>query len=176
MMKTRNSRRFISVALGSLLLACLSGVAHAAEGCSGREQSHSEPGTTILRTVLAGVPAIIRVPKAVQKPLIVLWHGLGPPGSEDELMAALPLDDVPAVKVYLGLPLFGARAPAAGTETLAQRQAQDYALRIFDPVVVGAARELPRVLGALRDRRCPGAGGKVGLFGFSAGGAAVLVA
>ncbi len=91
-------------------------------------------------------------------------------------MAALPLDDVPAVKVYLGLPLFGARSPAAGAETLAQRQAEDYSLRIFEPVVVGAAQELPRVLAALRDRKCPGASGKIGLFGFSAGGTAVLVA
>jgi predicted esterase len=116
------------------------------------------------------------VPKTINKPLIVLWHGLGPPGSEDELMAALPLDDVPATKVYLGLPLLGARAPAPGTETLAQRQARDYALRIFEPVVVGAAQELPQVLAALRERKCPGATGKIGLFGFSAGGAAVLVA
>jgi dienelactone hydrolase len=91
-------------------------------------------------------------------------------------MSALPLDDVPAIKVYLGLPLFGARAPAPGTETLAQRQAEDYALRIFDPVVAGAAQELPHVLSALRERKCPGASGKIGLFGFSAGGAAVLIA
>jgi hypothetical protein len=41
----------------------------------------------------------------VTKPPIVLWHGLGPPASEGDLMSALPLDDVAAVKVYLGLPL-----------------------------------------------------------------------
>jgi predicted esterase len=130
---------------------------------------------TILRLSLAGVPAILRVPKVVKKPVIVLWHGLGPPGSEDELMTALPLDEVAAVKVYLGLPLLGARAPAPGTPSLAERQAEDYALRIFEPVVVGAAQELPRVLAALQERKCPGAAGKIGLFGFSAGGAAVLV-
>jgi hypothetical protein len=102
-----------------------------------------------VQTTLAGVPAILRVPKAIRKPPIVLWHGLGPPASESELMKALPLDDVPSVKVYLGLPLFGARAPSDGAESLARRQAEDYAYRIFEPVVVGAAKELPAVLKAL---------------------------
>jgi hypothetical protein len=37
-------------------------------------------------------------------------------------MEALPLDDVPAVKVYLGLPLFGARAPSGGPGELVQLQ------------------------------------------------------
>ncbi len=47
---------------------------------------------------------------------IVLWHGFGPPASEQALMEALPLDEVPAVKVYLGLPMFGSRAPAERCE------------------------------------------------------------
>lgn len=125
---------------------------------------------------LAGVPAILRVPASVRKPPIVLWHGLGPPASEAELMKDLPLDDVPAVKVYLGLPLFGVRAATAGAQSLAQRQAQDYGLKIFEPVVVGAALELPTVLDELHKLGCLRPRDKVGLFGFSAGGAAVLVA
>jgi len=129
-----------------------------------------------VRTTLAGVPAILRVPKAIRKPLIVLWHGLGPPAGESELMTALPLDDVPSVKVYLGLPLFGARAPADDAESLARRQAEDYASRIFEPVVVGAAQELPAVLKALRGKKCLGPNEGIGLFGFSAGGTAVLIA
>jgi dienelactone hydrolase len=174
MTKARNLQRFIAGTLGCLLLF---GSCHAAESCAWQAGSHSAPeAPTILRASLAGVPALIRVPKVVKKPSIVLWHGLGPPGSEAELMTALPLDEVPAVKVYLGLPLLGARAPAPGTDSLGQRQAKDYALRIFEPVVVGAARELPRVLVALQQRKCHGASGKIGLFGFSAGGAAVLVA
>ena len=95
-----------------------------------------------VQTTLAGVPAILRVPKGINKPPIVLWHGLGPPASEGELMKALPLDEVPSIKVYLGLPLFGVRAPSDGAESLAQRQAEDYALQIFEPVIVGAAQEL----------------------------------
>jgi pimeloyl-ACP methyl ester carboxylesterase len=107
---------------------------------------------------------------------IVLWHGLGPPASERELMKALPLDDVPSVKVYLGLPLFGARAPSDGAESLARRQAEDYASRIFEPVVLGAAKELPAVLKTLREKRCLGPNDAIGLFGFSAGGTAALIA
>ncbi|HEY6922912.1 MAG TPA: hypothetical protein VI653_05555, partial [Steroidobacteraceae bacterium] len=113
----------------------------------------SEPVQTI-QTALAGVPAILRVPQTIKKPPIVLWHGLGPPASEADLMEDLPLDEVPAVKVYLGLPLFGARAPTSESDSLVQRQTENYALRIFDPVVVGAARELPAVLAELRKQGC----------------------
>jgi len=133
-------------------------------------------GIVTLQTTLAGVPALLRVPKVITKPPIVLWHGFGPPASESELMKALPLDDVAAVKVYLGLPLFGTRAPSGSSQTLAQRQASDYASLIFEPVVMGAAKELPSVLSELRKRQCLGANQKIGLFGFSAGGAAVLFA
>ena len=127
-------------------------------------------------TTLAGVPAILRVPKAIRKPPIVLWHGLGPPASEGELMKALPLDDVPSVKVYLGLPLFGVRAPSDSAESLARRQAEDYASRVFEPVVVGAANELRAVLKTLREKKCLGPNDEIGLFGFSAGGTAALIA
>ncbi|MDB6009653.1 MAG: peptidase, partial [Gammaproteobacteria bacterium] len=71
-----------------------------------------------VQTTLAGVPAILRVPNMITKAPIVLWHGFGAPASESELMKALPLDDVAAVKVYLGLPLFGSRAPSSGSDTL----------------------------------------------------------
>jgi len=128
------------------------------------------------RTELAGVPAIVRQPAVVRLPPIVLWHGYGAPGSEAELMQALPLDDVPAVKVYLGLPLFGARAPTPPDESVAARQKRDFAGLLFAPAVVGAADELPAVVAALRERGCAGAHDRIGLFGFSAGGTAALVA
>ena len=133
-------------------------------------------GVSTLLTRLNGVPAILRAPKVVSRPPIVLWHGFGPPASEAALMKALPLDEVPSVKVYLGLPLFGARAPTESEESLAQRQAEDYGTRIFEPVVLGAAHELPTVVSALRQMKCLGDEDQVSLFGFSAGGAAVLSA
>jgi predicted esterase len=127
-------------------------------------------------TTLAGVPAVVRVPVSVSKPPIILWHGFGPPASEQALMDALPLDDVPAVKVYLGLPLFGARAPTPEADSLPKRQSEDYGLRVFEPVVLGAAKELSAVVDALRKQHCIARNEPIGLFGFSAGGAAVLLA
>jgi predicted esterase len=137
--------------------------------------ARADPVATF-ETTLAGVPALLRVPKTIAKPPIVLWHGFGPPASEQALMETLPLDDVPAVKVYLGLPLFGKRAEAGGVEALKRRQANDFASQIFAPVVVGAAKELPAAVKALRAMGCMARDEKIGLFGFSGGGAAVLLA
>lgn len=131
---------------------------------------------TVVETRLASVPALMRVPSKVSQPPIFLWHGFGPPASERALMEALPLDEVPAIKVYLGLPQFGAREAAGGREDLMRRQAEDLGRLVFEPVVVGAAQELPSVIAALQELQCIRAQDKVGLFGFSAGGAAALLA
>lgn len=129
----------------------------------------------IVTTELAGVPAILRIPARPTKPPIILWHGFGAPANEDALMQALPLDDVPAVKVYLGLPMFGKRALPGGTEELVRRQKKDVGLEVFEPIVVGAANELPSVIRELERRGCMKKGEKIGLFGFSAGGASALL-
>ena len=129
-----------------------------------------------LETRLADVPVLLRAPPKMSKPPILLWHGFGPPASERALMEALPLDEVPALKIYLGLPLFGARQPADGREDMVRRQNEDLGRLVFEPVVVGAAQELPDVIAALQHFGCLHAGQKIGLFGFSAGGAAVLFA
>jgi predicted esterase len=131
---------------------------------------------TIVETRLASVPALMRVPSRVTRPPILLWHGFGPPGSERALMEALPLDDVPAIKIYLGLPQFGAREAPGGREDMMRRQAEDLGRLVFEPVVVGAAQELPSVIAALQELHCVRAQDKVSLFGFSAGGAAALLA
>jgi alpha-beta hydrolase superfamily lysophospholipase len=127
-------------------------------------------------TTLGVVPAILSMPAEVHKPPILLWHGFGPPASEQALRKAFPLDDVPAIKIYLGLPLFGERAPGGGTDELVRRQSADMGLLIFKPIVVGAVAELPGVIRQLRSRGCLRPGDKVGLFGFSAGGAVALLA
>jgi len=126
-------------------------------------------------TTLANVPATLRIPPRVSMPPIVLWHGFGPPASESELMSRFPLDEVPAIKVYLGLPLFGSRAPAGGTDVLVRRQKEDVALLVFKPVVWGAVDELPSVVRALTRHGCMKAADKIGLLGFSAGGTAALI-
>lgn len=136
----------------------------------------SDDAPMVIAASLGDTPALIRIPARISKAPILLWHGFGPPDSERALMEALPLDDVPAVKVYLGLPMFGARQPAGGMEELGRRQSEDLATLVFEPVVMTAAKELPAVVRELERRRCLERGGAVGLFGFSAGGASVLYA
>jgi len=161
-----------------LAAALFSGACHAAaqEAYSCRARAQGADPVATIETTLGGVPAILRVPKTIAKAPIVLWHGFGPPASERALAEALPLDDVPAVKVYLGLPLFGKRAEAGGVETLKKRQTTDFASLVFEPVVVGAAEELPAVVKALQSMDCMKRGEKIGVFGFSGGGAAALLA
>lgn len=131
---------------------------------------------TVVSERLAGVPALLRIPKMATRPPIVLWHGFGPPAGEQALMEALPLDDVPAVKVYLGLPLFGARLPPGGVDEIIRRQTEDFAALVFEPAVMAAVEELPAVVKSLKERGCLRPNDKIGLFGFSAGGASVLMA
>jgi predicted esterase len=128
-----------------------------------------------ITTSLSGVPAILRVPSRVTRSPIVLWHGFGPPDSEEALMTVLPLDDVPAIKVYVGLPLFGKRGLPGGKDELIRRQKEDMAQLVFKPIVLEAANELPAIVRELMRHGCMSAGEKIGLFGFSAGGASVLI-
>jgi dienelactone hydrolase len=136
----------------------------------------ARPEPAIISTTLANTPALLRVPGTITQSPIVLWHGFGPPASERALMDALPLDDVPARKVYLGLPMFGERSLAGGMDELAQRQREDLATLVFEPAVMGAAKELSAVLKALERYQCVERGESIGVFGFSAGGAAALYA
>jgi predicted esterase len=137
-------------------------------------ESNADGSVSVQEATLHGVPAILRKPAVVTQPPVILWHGFGGPASPADLMRALPLDDVPAVKVYLWLPLFGPRAPAGGSEELTRRQTQDYVMLLFEPAVIGAAKELPAIVDELRARQCLGTTDAIDLFGFSAGGSAVL--
>jgi dienelactone hydrolase len=161
--------RFLLLAL---LLTSGTTLAQASLNCREAEQ----PEISVTETKLADVPAIVRRAKLLSKPPIVLWHGFGPPDSERQLMEALPLDDVPALKVYVGLPLFGARAPAEGMAEVVRRQSEDVAKLVFEPVVMGAALELPKVVDALRKMGCLEEGASIGVFGFSGGGTTALIA
>jgi dienelactone hydrolase len=160
-----------SVCLGMSLTA--SAQSHSDFSCASKG---SERRPAVVTTTLGETPALIRIPSKISQSPIVLWHGFGPPASEQALMEALPLDEVPAVKVYLGLPMFGSRALPGGTSDLARRQQQDLATQVFEPAVMGAAKELPAVVHALEEHGCLKRGDSIGLFGFSAGGAAALFA
>jgi predicted esterase len=169
-------------ALAFALCLCAARISHGATQHDSPVESFCLDGdgsrhdVAILETRLAQVPALLRAPPKVTRAPILLWHGFGPPASERALMDALPLDDVPAVKIYLGLPQFGNRQPAGGREDMMRRQTEDLGRLVFEPVVMGAARELPDVIAALEQLSCLRAGEKIGLFGFSGGGAAALFA
>lgn len=142
--------------------------------CAATRAADSSP--EVVATTLGNTPALLRIPARISKAPIILWHGFGPPDSERALMEALPLDEVPALKVYLGLPMFGSRELPGGMQELVRRQRQDLATSVFEPVVMAAAKELPAVVRELERHRCLKRGGHIGLFGFSAGGASVLYA
>src|SRR5688572_5983641 len=83
----------------AVLLWCYPVIAAEPVSCTRAASPNGSIAT--VTTQLAGVPAVLRIPKVVSKPPVVLWHGFGPPVSEHALMDALPLDELPAIKIYL---------------------------------------------------------------------------
>ncbi|MGB3297441.1 MAG: hypothetical protein WBA76_04165 [Phormidesmis sp.] len=130
------------------------------------------------KVMLAGVPALVRPPQddIDGAPLIVLWHGYGPPASEQALAELLPLDEVAAWKLYPALPLFGERLPEGGMDEIMRRQLSDYVLDLLLPTVEAAVAELPEMIAEAEHQLGVDASQGVGLFGFSAGAAAAILA
>lgn len=124
----------------------------------------------------AGVPGVLAAPAGVdhEAPLLVLWHGFGPPPEAEGLSEQLPLHGLDAYRVYLDLPLFGGRRPEGGPRELGERQAEDYLGRLLWPVVERATGELSAVVDELKEQLDAGFGRGIGLFGHSAGGLAAL--
>ncbi len=108
-------------------------------------------------------------------PLVVVFHMMDPPRSERAMAAALPMDQVPAWRVYLGLPMFGARTAAGGPDEIMRLGYEDALMNLIGPVIEQAAAELPGAVDALRTE-LPVGDGPIGLVGGSAGGAAALLA
>lgn len=132
-----------------------------------------------LRGVTAnGVPFVALPPDGEQEArgMIILWHGADPPRTEEALAGALPLRDVAAWRVYLGLPLCGQRTPAGGDAEIMRREGKDAITLFFHPVIAGAVSELPEAVADLRLRLRVAPDLPLGIFGFSMGGAAALIA
>ncbi len=127
----------------------------------------------------AGVP-FLAVPPAVTNdpnaptPVIVALHAFEPPRSETALAGTLPLASLPAWRIYLGLPMFGARLPGGGVAEINRRGQDDYLIQLYGPIVEQASAEVTRVLAELRER-FPIDDGPIGLMGVGAGGAATLL-
>lgn len=132
--------------------------------------------TVSRRVTAAGVPGVLAAPKGIDPdaPLLVLWHGFGPPPEAQGLFDVLPLHGLEAYRAYLDLPLFGGRMPEGGPGELGERQAEDYLGRLLWPVVEQATEELPRVVDSMGEQLGAGFGRGLGLFGHSAGGLVAL--
>jgi pimeloyl-ACP methyl ester carboxylesterase len=118
----------------------------------------------------AGVPFVALPPgeEATKPPLVVVWHMTDPPRSETAMAAALPLRDLTAWRVYLGLPMSGSRLPAGGLEEFFRLGYEDAVLELFDPMTTQALGEFPAALAAVREQ-VPVGDDAVGLVGASAG-------
>ena len=129
-------------------------------------------------TTSNGVPFIALPPEGgrTAKGLIILWHGGDPPRTEEALAGALPLRDVAAWRAYLGLPLSGQRLPEGGLDEIMRRGAEDAISLVFHPIITGTVDELPSAVDDLRFRLSIDPMLPLGLFGFSMGGAAALLA
>jgi predicted esterase len=126
--------------------------------------------------MVAGIPVLVAVPAQVTSatPLVIMYHGFGPPNSPRALAKVLvPIPG--AVTAYPPLPLFGGRAPPGGTDELVRRQNEDYIGLLLFPAISGAAREMSVLTATLSESYGLSKSRPVVIFGFSAGGAAALL-
>lgn len=108
-----------------------------------------------VRGTAAGVPFLAVPPPRrsdLPVPLVVAWHLMDPPRTEEAFAAALPLAGLDAWRVYLGLPLCGARLPAGGAEELMRLGYQDAVMNLQGPIAVQGAQEFPAALAELREQ------------------------
>ncbi|SFH06506.1 alpha/beta hydrolase family protein [Amycolatopsis regifaucium] len=103
----------------------------------------------------AGVPFTALPPSTEVSgpaPVVVAWHMIDSPRSDAAFAAALPLAEVPAWRVYLGMPLCGARMIDGTMDAVVERARRDAMLAYVDPIVAQAALEFPAALAQLRER------------------------
>lgn len=126
----------------------------------------------VLGTV-AGVPYVLR--PGGGDGLVVVWHMGDPPRTAVAMAAAIPLAGLDVTRLYLTLPMFGARMPAGGREEVMRIAMEDPALNFFDAVRRQAAGELPAVLDGVRRERGIRTD-RIALVGGSIGGGTTLTA
>jgi hypothetical protein len=129
---------------------------------------HASPRTGFA----AGVP-YLAVPPLTPRPdapVVVAWHLLDPPRSEAAMAAALPMAGLDAWRIYLGLPLCGARLPPGGWGELQRLASTDAVREVHGPLVNQGATEFPAAFAALRAELSLGRGA-LGVLGGSSGSA-----
>ena len=123
--------------------------------------------------VAAGVPFTALPPGGPldgPAPLVIAWHLLDAPCTDAAFAAALPLAGLPAWRVYLGLPMCGARSAPTGQQAIVDLAREDIVLRYIDNLVRQAAGEFPAALAQVREQLGI-ADGPIGVVGGSLGGA-----
>jgi predicted esterase len=138
---------------------------------------NSSARVTEQKTV-GGEPVLISRP-AVVKPntcLVVLYHGFGPPQNPRALAQVLRLEEMDAVLAFVNLPMVADRMPTGGRDELLRVQKEDFVNGFFFRSISGAAAELQQIVKELNATYHLDSDKGIGLFGFSAGGAAALLA
>jgi dienelactone hydrolase len=122
----------------------------------------------------AGVP-FTALPPAVDgpAPLIVTWHMLDAPRSDAAFAAALPMNDLLAWRVHLGMPMCGARMVDGSMDAGLALMRKDVLMSFLYPFVRQAAAEFPAALASVR-AQLPVDDGPIGVLGGSLGGAVAL--
>src|SRR5947208_1262246 len=106
-------------------------------------------------------------------PLIVTWHMLDAPRSDAAFAAALPMNELPAWRVHLGMPMCGARMAEGGTDAIMELIREDALMSFLYPFVRQATEEFPAALVSIR-AQLPVDDGPIGVLGGSLGGAVAL--
>jgi predicted esterase len=124
------------------------------------------------------VPLLISRPEVVNPNtrLVVLYHGFGPPQNPRALAEALRLEEMDAILAFVNLPMVADRMPTGGKNELLRVQKEDFVNGFFFRSISGATAELQQIVKELNATYHLDADKGIGLFGFSAGGAAALLA
>lgn len=100
----------------------------------------------------AGVPFLALPPPGGARRgavVVVAWHLMDPPRTEAAFAAALPLAGLDAWRIYLGLPMCGARLPAGGPDELMRLGYADAVLNLQGPIAAQGAAEFPAAFAEL---------------------------
>lgn len=122
----------------------------------------------------AGVPFTALPPAGDgAAPLIVTWHMLDAPMSNAAFAAALPMNDLPAWRVHLGMPMCGARMVDGSMAAVLELVREDPLMSYLYAFVRQASEEFPAALASIR-AQLPVDDGPIGVLGGSLGGAVAL--
>src|SRR5438874_11517498 len=138
----------------------------------------NSPARVTEQKSVGGVPVLISRPGAVNPNtrLVVLYHGFGPPQNPRALADVLRLEEMDAVLAFVNLPMVADRMPTGGRGELLRVQKEDFVNGFFFRSISGATAELQQIVKELNVTYHLDADKGIGLFGFSAGGAAALLA